>query len=485
MHTGTLPETAEILIVGGGMAGLQLAFELNRNGADDVVVLEAGPDSGASHINAANSPEDALRLWLEPGADDHYWKPWRSESVPHFHTMAGLRRRMGGRSLYWHGVILPIEPWALAEPWWPQDVVQDLTSSWRDGPGLYQRLQADLDEWRGRQEPVTPAITIGDAKLAAVPQAIRKLPDGRFAAYSPTEACAGRPGVRLIPNAEVLSTEMRGSVVRGVRVATPGERQPQTIRAETVVLAASTIENSRLAIQALYPAGLLDAPALDGLVDHIVQGFVAAIPAERLPANLSDVPGPDAFFYTPCAQQTRANLFVRLYRNSAGTVILDAWTMGEQLPGPHGVVTCTPGSDPRWDVTIRAACSPADRELIAAQQHELREFWMAVTRDLGMAPTELAFPDFDHTTRTLEDVMPLVDGLPPGAPALAWAGPLGSEYHESSTLPLGRRLTDRQEIMGLSGLYVAGPAVYPRPGAANPTLTNLALARRLAAVLAP
>lgn len=84
----------------------------------------------------------------------------------------------------------------------------------------------------------------------------------------------------------------------------------------------------------------------------------------------------------------------------------------------------------------------------------------------------------------LEDVLPVLDTLEPRPEPIAWSGPLGSEYHESGTLPLGDVVDDDLAVRGITGLYAAGPCVYPRQGAANPSLTTLALSRRLAAHLA-
>jgi hypothetical protein len=53
---------------------------------------------------------------------------------------------------------------------------------------------------------------------------------------------------------------------------------------------------------------------------------------------------------------------------------------------------------------------------------------------------------------------------------------LGGEDHEGGTLPLGTVLDDRHRLAGIAGLYVAGPATFPRMGAANPGLTTMALA---------
>ncbi|HGH0635656.1 TPA: GMC family oxidoreductase, partial [Yersinia enterocolitica] len=51
------------------------------------------------------------------------------------------------------------------------------------------------------------------------------------------------------------------------------------------------------------------------------------------------------------------------------------------------------------------------------------------------------------------------------------------------TLPLGEILNDNHEFNQINNLFAIGPSTFPRPGAANPSLTTLALSRRLAYIL--
>jgi choline dehydrogenase-like flavoprotein len=486
-----LPKSADIVIVGGGMAGLELAKELDRLGGRKVVVLEAGPADDVAHINSVNDAQDALRFWLEPGVDPHHWLPWTSASEPHFKVMAGLRRRLGGRSLYWHGVILELEPWALAEPWWPAEIVEELTTRWQGGPGLYDVVRSELAAWTGPRADASEPLELGGHHLVPVPQAIRSAPGGdgqRWAAYSPasywTAERRAAAGTQIVPDAEVLTTTVSEGRVSGVVVRLPGESEPSVIHSDVVVVAAGTVENSRLVVQTLEQAGRPTDHTVHGLVDHIVQGFVAALPAEDLPAEIVGLADRDAFFYAPGPEETRSNLFVSLYRNSTGAVVFDVWTMGEQLPSEAGQVRCLPGSSPQWEVQVSTEVSSVDRDVIAAQRDVLQRFWAAVPGLVDTARPVLKFPSFDNPDQTLESLLLTVDAMAPTGLPMAWNGPLGSEYHESSTLPIGRLLTTEQEVVGVPGLYAAGPCVYPRPGAANPSLTSLALAKRLAAVLA-
>jgi choline dehydrogenase-like flavoprotein len=64
---------------------------------------------------------------------------------------------------------------------------------------------------------------------------------------------------------------------------------------------------------------------------------------------------------------------------------------------------------------------------------------------------------------------------------------LGSTHHEAGTLWMGSpgsSITDKDgRFHHISNAYVAGPALFPRIGSANPSLTAMALARNTAQVI--
>jgi choline dehydrogenase-like flavoprotein len=473
-----------ILIIGGGLTGLQLAKDLADRGVAGVVLLESGPGGELTHINRVYDPATALGMWVEPHRDPYFWRPWQSKSEPHYAGTAGLRRRLGGRSLYWHGVTLPLEPWALCEPWWPADVIRDLTVSWRGGPSLYDRVGAELAAWRAAGGNFQPAddLPLGPYVLRETPQAARGIAAGgeRWDAYTPAEhfADGGTPSVRVLTRMEVLGVLVRDGAAAGALVRDESGAVRE-ITADRTVLAAGTIENTRLVAQAWREVDA-DAPTVfEGLVDHITQGFVAALDPASVDPKLVALADRDSFFVTPAAPETRSNLFLRLYRNAREAVVVDVWTMGEQMPGPESAVHCVPTAELPWTSYVRAGLLPEDRALVRAQRAELTAFWSHFSDGRALP----AFPDYDNPARTLEQVMPGIDGAGPDTPPATWSGPLGSEYHEASTLPMGGVTTGDHEVAAIPRLYVTGPATFPRIGAANPSLTSLALVRRLAGSL--
>jgi len=496
----TLPDNANIVIVGGGLSGLEVAKELDSLGAAGILVLEAGPTGDLAHINSVNDVDTALRLWLDPNADKHFWCPWTSKSEPHFSSISasGLKRRLGGRSLCWHGVTLPIEPWALCEPWWPRAIIDDLTKLWHGGPSLYARVSADLEAWRTEKTSPSvgpPPLTIGQYKLSMTPQAVRNVVSNKgqlWEAYSPLHYWLSDEGDRrlrrsastvILPEIEVLGIKVGSGRATGVTVRPWSSSISHEIKCNAVVLTAGTIENTRLAIQALSTTGAVENTCLGGLVDHIVQGFVVTMNPACLPQDFVELGTLDSFYFTHCANHSRSNLFARMSNNQSGAFVLDVWVLGEQLPSSQGVVQCDPTGDEPWKVFVQASLAVSDQDVLEAQRDELQSFWTAFCNMINRPSTILEFHDFDAPKRTLIDVLPGLESAPSGMGPITWSGPLGSEYHEGCTLPLGVLLNETHEFMNIKSLFAGGPSTFPRMGAANPSMTSLALARRLAAFL--
>jgi choline dehydrogenase-like flavoprotein len=483
-RAGTVPRECSVAIVGAGLAGLELARELDARGVREVLVIEAGGSHDTRHVNLALDPDAAARLWLQPETDRAFRRPWQSDTPPHYTGAAGIRERVGGRSLYWYGVTLPIEPWALAD--WPAAVVVDLTDAWQDGSSLYDRLSARLlgepGGWPdGGEEKVAGLL------LRKTPEALRRDPaDGqRWHAYSPLDAwrdpvtgapLADRPSCRVVSGAEVLEVLHDAAGCHGVRIRLRASGATVTVRADDVVLAAGALESSRLAIQALVSRGALDRPRLEGLNDHLVQGFLARFTGSAATRLLERLPPGNRF----APSEIRSNVYVETVDLGGGAALLDVRASGEQLRSPSCFVECCPVDGTPWPYRAHAVASSADREVLAAQRNVLSALW----QDLAPTGQPLRFDDFDAPARTNESVLPEHLGAVPPGRAVTWASYLGSEDHEGGTLPLGAVLTDRHEFADLPHLYAAGPATFSRAGAANPGLTALALAHRLAGVLA-
>jgi hypothetical protein len=395
--------------------------------------------------------------------------------------LAGLRRRVGGRSLYWGGVLLPIERWALSEEW-PDAVVTELTETWDRGPSLYQRVVDDVVSW-GAEPPGAPGLTIGELAFDRTPHATRTETAGGWSAFSPLAWWAddGDSRVRRVPilgGHDVLGVRVEHGRATGVLILTD-DGELHDLRAKRVVLAAGTVVNSRLAIQALA-ASDADAPReLPGLVDKISQGFTVAVTnVERLPDAVRAAAREGHIYHRIGTVVTRSNQFVRFTESVNGTVNIASWTMGEQRRGPHGGVGCNGSGEWPWSTTIHARLEAADEAVRATQQHLLGELWAELAQLLGVPADTLQFST-QHGSPDLVDRLTAVRKPTP----LTYSFPLGSEQHEAGTLALGEVLDEDHQFTAVPGLYACGPSVMPRTGAANPSMTTLALSKRLGAIL--
>lgn len=453
-HTGY-----DVIVVGAGLSGLETACSLRAAGAD-VFVLAGGRT-----------------------ADEDRW----SSALPgHYREAPASRRGVGGRSLYWHGVVLRLEEWALRDPVWPSQAVEDLCGA-GDRRGLYELVESELAEWAGA--PLDAARGDGDAELAAVlagvlagpggrvPRAVRETAAG-WSAYTPLETWRRLPARRCLrARAEASMLLVRGGRAVGVRVRDARSGLPSVVESARVVLAAGTLENTRLVAQVL---GDPDVEYV-GLADHLVQGFLVMLPAEafglRAPA--------EGFAYAAGDAESRSNLFARVRPAGDGArFVLDVWAMGEQLPGAASRLAVERAASLPWAMRIEPGLSAADRVVLAAQRRLLAEVWYRLAAAVGVRPLALDFPDFLLAPRPFTELRPLEARRLPGRP-VTYTWPLGSVDHESGTLPLGGRHVDVDgSVRGVDGLYVTGPATFPRAGAANPSLTTLALARRTARLLA-
>ncbi|MFD6693686.1 FAD-binding protein [Micromonospora aurantiaca (nom. illeg.)] len=476
-----LPAHARIVIVGGGMAGLELAAELERRGQTGVLVLEAGPAADPRHVSYAYDPEKAAEVSSQPESDEYFRRSWTSDSPPFYDRNSGLRARLGGRSLYWFGLVLPLEPWALAGSAWPASIVADLTESWRGGRSLYDRLSDDLGvPLRGYIDPADAGpetITLGGHVFGPAPRAYRGT-DDRWCAYSPLdhwrdpqtgESVGARGGVEVACDTEVESVVVGGGRATGVRVRRADTGEIHDITADAVVLCAGTVDSGRLAIDAIQQAEPTAPAHLFGLSDHLAQGFAVEVE----PGAAPDSPLRLGSFTAVGDGSARSNFFLEVEPTEDGRWRVTVTTLGEQEPGANGLIRVPGEAGDQW--RVRAEIGPRDRDVLRAQQEELERIWEAVRHLYDLKPHRLEFAEYGAASPSSD--------VPPGTPYTG-KGTLGTLQHEGCLVRIGDTLDSDQQFVAVANLYAAGPTTFPRMGAANPTLTTLALSRRLGAHLA-
>ncbi|MGW5938814.1 FAD-binding protein [Streptomyces celluloflavus] len=433
-------------VIGSGMAGTAVATELEKLGRD-YIVLEAGPHQGRAHIAA-----DEGSAHLADPAQDPAFTPFLAQPGTPYGPLSGYRRRVGGRSLYWRGICLRIEGDALRE--WPAEVRRALLGT--DGePGLYARTEAALKAWSGGTR-LTQARTETEEAMAKelaglgypavpTPRAIRTLGQGRWEAYSPV---TGLPSERIRTGQRVSAVRKRAE--GGYSLILDGGDGP-ALDARHVVLCAGTVGNIELVDGLVH--GQNREPRRYSLVDHVACGMLV-VEDGRHGAMESSV---HARFDAP----SRSNLIVERQRHGSG-VLMDAWAMGEQPPEAASTVLV----GDRTSIVLEPPALAALDEVRREQRNLLREF----ARRTGLkARFREEYVSFDEALAQAE--------AQPGT-AVVYDATIGELDHESGGLPLGGEHVDvGGQLREAPGVAVAGPCLIPRAGAANPSLTTLALAR--------
>lgn len=451
-----MPDIARrIAVVGGGLAGLEAAVTAADGGAA-VEVFEAGPRTRTRHVDwdtGTYAGDEKVRSWTSEG--------WGAGG--------GLSERLGGRSLCYHGVMIGLEPAALAtwDPIWSVRLAGD--------GGRYASvlngLCADFPELTAVES---------NARLAAwglrhVPQAARLDGHGRFEAYSP------------LARALELSTDQRIRLIRGrVRAVTPEpagvavevERSSGTeVRRgfDTCVLASSAIGN----VQIL--AASLGRDITTTVTDHFCVGAFVRLP-----------PGPPL---APFRHPMLWSGFLEVPEIGMNVFVLERppFPGGDRLVQIQGVIEQPggPGAYSKLTVEmraggvrsrIRAHVSDVDRALLATARVEVRRW---AERLAGRTVTEIT-RDRASATASWSGHDDALEAVATASVAGAYAPydvPYGAFEHEACTHPIGDGgpvpVSCDLEVVELPGVHVAGPGACPRLGAANPALTIIAMSRWL------
>lgn len=503
---------AEVIVIGSGLSGLSVANGLVKAGVRDVLVMEAGRFASGDASLPSVSSQQGLWTTLTP---PHYRPivpaPYKIAAEDQARPASWQGQGVGGRSLYWHGVILRLEDYALGDPCWPAEIRTQLIGEGHQC-GMYARIEDELAHWRmatPQLRELAKPYHEADAAFAAllgevttfpaqlVPQAFRYAPPDHWLrqAYTPLDEfgshCDGLANV--VADGLTVKGPRIASQLTAVKVFTAHGRasglvardsilkQDLEFHASNIVLAAGTIENTRLVGQLRSDQSPL---RFCGLNDHIVQGFVVRIPMSRLPAGLSV----GAFALLTRDLNRRCNVFARLHTAgmSDGTMILDVWALGEQLRSKANFVSVAPrvgNPSGGWDTEVTAALTEQDELMVLGERDLLQRTWLKLTDFFQVKHSPLQFGDFFIAPAAFPVAWAEAVSSEVTKP-IPYAWPLGASDHEGGTLPLGTVLDEHGAVPGADGVFVVGPATFPRAGAANPSLTTLALARLTAEFIA-
>jgi choline dehydrogenase-like flavoprotein len=506
-----------VCIVGAGAAGISLAMSL-RNDGFPVALLE----SGGFDFDEATQ---ALYVGEMVG-------------VPNYPLQNSRLRWFGGTTNHWAGTCRPLEAIdfepraAIPLSGWPLRRA-DLLPYYYQAQGLCQLGPFEYDPQSWRQFVGQIDQKLDPARLTTA--VFQRSPPTRFGeVYRDALRQAQSVTVYLNANVVDLQANPTASAVDQLKVACLGGTT-FTVRPKIVVLAMGGIENARILLlsNGVQPAGLgnthdlvgryfMDQPyfpwagvarfAAPGLLlPHIARpgetafGTLASTEASQaasgggatcgfqiLPQDLYRVVEGVDSLKTLEEALSHFSLPSHLWEH-LGNILRDsdviadsAWrTLTGRTTSPFASETKPgPVAGARLDILVEHTPNPDSRVLLSHERDALGQNRIALDWRLG---------DIERRTyqRAQESValefgrlgIGRVHGKP--LPDNAWPDTiLGTNHHSGTT-----RMSDDPKtgvvdancrVHGLGNLYAAGSSVFPTVGYANPTLTIVALALRLA-----
>ena len=498
LASGSLLE-GDLCVVGAGAAGISIALEWIGSGRR-VLLLEGGGFD------------------FEPRMQERY----RGENVglPYYPLHAARLHYFGGTTGHWAGFCAPFDPIDFERRDWVPHSGWPIARAALDP--FYARAHRvlelgpydyDADRWRRRDAALVPLPL--DARAVWTKMWQFSTPPTRFGTRY-RDAIVDARDVHLYTYATVCEVEANEPVtaVAGLRVRTPDGREHR-VRARHYVLACSTIQNARLLLASnrRAPAGLGNGHDLVGryFMEHLempsgqlvltggpraastamyafefgrttARGELALSAAAQrgrrvLNATVSLVPGVPGEAARSTFQRMTPDVVERMRTRAPGAPpaappaapraparppFFQLLTRQEQAPNPDSRVTIGRERDALGMPRVRL-----DWRLTALDRRSFVGFYEVLGRELGRSGVGRA---------RMEPWVAAAEG--------AWPASLGGGWHHMGTTRMHpdprRGVVDADSrVHGLGNLSVAGAAVFPTAGCANPTLTLVALSLRL------
>jgi choline dehydrogenase-like flavoprotein len=483
----TLKETtleADICIAGGGAAGMTLALDLRASGLSVILLESGGFRREAQTQRLSDGRMIGINTW----------------------NMRSMRvRALGGATGHWEGWCRPLMP----QDFEIRDYIPH--SGW---PIRYD----DLVPWYARAcetLEIGPFQWDGEGRAKAMGTAV--LPTGaaidhRYYQFSPPTRFARVYGaalekaenVRVIAHANVVDIrlDLDGERVESFTCRTLAKTEFH-VRANRYVLALGGIENPRvlLAARSQQPLGVANGYDVVGryFMEHphyygsvgivhlpdLDRRFYTAMPSDLRRANGTAVRVMGALGLAADVARTE-----RLLNFSVAFHPIKEDTETGALPSASVQALLTPGNDAYQTAQLS----------IRAEQSPLPESRVSLTSEVDPVGMPRAVLDWriapEDDVRLRRALVILGRELGAAGIARAWIPGDASRFvwrpspggHHIGTTRMGtdpaRSVVDGEcRTHQLENLYIAGSSVFPTAGEANPTLTIVALAHRLADTL--
>ncbi|TQV82935.1 NAD-binding protein [Aliikangiella coralliicola] len=454
---------SKLCVVGGGLSGLEFALHAAIKGKR-VHIYEAGPSLRKKHVNF-----DTRKL-----AGDEKKRHWTSDE--NWGLGGGISERLGGRSLCYHGVMIPIEDEALSS--WPVAWRRILTGE----KGLYRQvsnlLSQSYPEMSRKQKEGT--------QLSHTPQAAKLTDDGKFFAYSPLYS------LESFLNDGVITIE-RANIAK-ISQSTDGfyltDNQGKTVNRSgfsKCVLATSAIVNNAII------ANSIEKSFSSKITDHYCLGIFVKVDGGKPVGEFRH-----QMIWTGYSEHhdLSSNIFVlERPRAEDGDRILEFMAVMEQSPlhSDLSQLNCH-YSGGKASLKIDSHHSKSDidifnkiaKRLVAFASEVLGVELKPLTGSVEVESSgkffkssgkDIRWDEYNHSLDTLNTTEQ-------SNVYSRFSLPYGSFEHESCCHAIGSEgpsaLTEELELTTMPGVYAIGPGAFPRLGIANPALTICAVSRWLA-----
>ena len=517
----------DAVVLGAGMFGGYCAEKLYRKGAERrlrVLVLEAGGYLVSEHVQ--NLARIGLNvpgaITADPGTPrERVWGlPWRgNQAAP------GLAYCVGGRSLYWGGWSPRLTAADLQQ--WPADVRNYLDSVY---PAVEREtgvtpstdfITGDLfDALRSRVAAVFGGVANLDGAEEA-PLAVQGAAPASglfsFDKYSSApvlvdairEAAGAADNARrlfLVPRAHVVKLHTAGGAVTQIEAAVGGQRKFLGVGPNcAVVLALGGVESTRVALHS-FPTALMGRNLMAHLRTNMTVRIRRSALSPALPQRVqtaallvrgSTAAGRFHLQLTASAQSNPDELLFRmipdidlldqiLASQDPNFVALTIRGLGEMLGDKNSSVPNGAGS---W-----INLSPFERDEFGVPRAWVNLLPSGADSALWDAMDAAALALAQAVAGGAGNIEYLYDGgwrsQPPTPDKIRqqMRDGLGTTHHESGTLWMGAPGSSVTDADGrfhhVQNAYVADQALFPTVGSANPVLTGLVLAGKVASAIA-
>ena len=497
-----------IVVVGAGAVGIYAAAQLAARGKP-VVLLEAGqPLLGSFEADS-----------------------YACVGRPHSGIKIGRSRSLGGTTNLWGGQLVEFQPIDLnGRDWlpgskWPvsyEEIARYYKPTYLK-LGIPEQFISDEAVWRGVSSAppdLGPEFEVFFTRWMSTPNFAQL-----FAAQ-----LQSNPNLHLLTDCTVTGFRGDAGRITAVRVAT-SSRQSHWIEADTIILAAGTIENVRLLLHGANDPDFA-APWRDNQnVGHYFQDHLAGKIASFEPANkreffhmFTNVVYSGRKFMPKIRMRNEAQKKQKIYNTQVFFAFeseisehmvylkqfLKAALYNRKLTGARDVLRNGFGvarylfplmwkyvwdhrifvpSTARIDMHVQAEHAPVRESRITVDSTALDAYGLPrVVLDWRIGNDEL--PSLQNFAFQIRDALEsrgigklkLVEDLLAGKPE--FVDKLGDIYHQSGGTNMAdspeRGVVDRNlRVFGTENLYVAGASIFPTTSNANTTFTAVTFATRL------